>query len=318
MPNRVRVLCNVACYLALFCQIAADGHAQNQASPLKRYADQFEVGKIPRDGFDLYFRTAGSGDPVLILSGGPGDDCDYMLPVAAAVAKHHKAVLLEQRGTGRSLPPYTGAATINLALSLADFEALRTQMKAERWTVIGHSAGGLLAMHYAAVSPEHVAQLILLDSAPVAFSALAAFDDNLLDRLGPEDRARLEALQNENTPQARSDAAAVQSQALFYDRNLGSQLAKELSMAWHADVGHLLGREITPPNYDMRSKLKDYQGNVLVLNGRQDPMDPLMAYETKLAFQHSSLRFIDRAGHFPWFEQPVAFNQALDDFFASK
>lgn len=318
MPNRVRMLRTLTCYFALCFQLAVDGRAQNPITPLKSYAGQFEVGTIPRDGFDLYFRTAGSGEPVLILSGGPGDDCDYMLPVAAAVAKHHKAILLEQRGTGRSLPPRIDGGTINLALSLADFEALRMHMKAERWTVIGHSAGGLLAMHYAAVSSEHVAQLILLDSAPVAFSALAAFDDNLLDRLRLEDRTRLEALQNENTPEARVGAAELQSQALFYNRNLGSQLAKELSMAWHSDVGHLLGREITPPNYDLRPKLNNYKGKVLVLNGRQDPMDPPMGYETKLAFQHSTLRFIDRAGHFPWFEQPVAFNGALEDFFASK
>lgn len=312
------MLQSIACCLALCLHGIADARAQSPASPLASYAGQFEIGKISRDGFDLYFRTAGSGNPVLILSGGPGDDCDYMLPVAAAIAKHHKAVLLEQRGTGRSLPPRIDAATINLALSLADFEALRVYFKAERWTVVGHSAGGLLAMRYAATSPEHVGQLILLDSAPVAFSALAAFDDNLLDRLRLEDRTRLEALQKENTPEARGSAAELQSQALFYDRSLGRQLAKELSLAWHSDVGHLLGREISSPDYDLRPQLKNYPGNVLVMNGRQDPMDPLMGYETKLAFQDSTLRFIDRAGHFPWFEQPVAFNGALEDFFASK
>jgi hypothetical protein len=28
-----------------------------------------------------------------------------------------------------------------------------------------------------------------------------------------------------------------------------------------------------------------------------------MAYETSAAFSHSTLLFVDRAGHFPWFDQ---------------
>jgi proline iminopeptidase len=306
------------CYLALCLLPIESVCAQTSKPSLAAYADQFQTGKISRDGFDLYFRSAGTGDPVLILSGGPGDDCDYMLPVAAAVAKHHKAILLEQRGTGRSLPTRVDASTMSVALSLADYEELRAYLKADHWTVVGHSAGGLLAMRYAIAKPEHVSQLVLLDSAPVSFSALAAFDDNIMDRLHMGDRTKLEAFENQSSPEARGDAAELQSQALFFNRELGSQMGKELSSAWHSDVGHLLGRELTPPNYDLHAQLAAYQGRVLVLNGRQDPMDPLMAYETKLAFQHSTLRFIDRAGHFPWFEQAAAFNQALEDFFASK
>ena len=125
-------------------------------------------------------------------------------------------------------------------------------------------------------------------------------------------------MENQSSSAARASGAVLQSEALFFNRELGNQMARELSSAWHSDVGHLLGREITPPNYDLHSQLAKYQGRVFVLNGRQDPMDPTMAYETKLAFQHSTLRFIDKAGHFPWFEQPEAFNQALDDFLSSK
>jgi pimeloyl-ACP methyl ester carboxylesterase len=47
-------------------------------------------------------------------------------------------------------------------------------------------------------------------------------------------------------------------------------------------------------------------------------MDPLMAYETSAAFRHSTLLFIDRAGHFPWFDQPKEFDKGLGDFLRSK
>jgi proline iminopeptidase len=256
--------------------------------------------------------------PVLILSGGPGDDCDYMLPVASEVAKHAHAILLEQRGTGRSLPPRIDKSTINLTLSLEDFEALRSHLKVERWTIIGHSAGGILAMDYAAAYPEHIDKLVLLDSGPVAFQYLAAFEDNILDRLSLEDRDRLGTLEKEDSQQSRVDMATLETKGLFFDRKIGERLAGELSRAWHADVGHLLGPEITAPGYDLRPRLKDFDRPVLVLHGRQDPMDPWMAYQTSAAWRHATLCFIDRAGHFPWFDRPKEFEKALGDFLNSK
>jgi proline iminopeptidase len=136
---------------------------------LAGYEDQFKTETIPRGGFDLYYRSPGAGEPVLILSGGPGDDCDYMLPVASEIAKYGHAILLEQRGTGRSLPPRIDKSTIDLALYLEDFEALRAHLNVQRWTVVGHSAGGVLAMDYAAAFPDRIDKIILLDTAPVAF-----------------------------------------------------------------------------------------------------------------------------------------------------
>lgn len=304
--------------LAVSAALVGSALAQNTPSPLAGYENQFKTEKIPRAGFDLYYRSLGAGEPVLILSGGPGDDCDYLLPVASEIAKSAHAILLEQRGTGRSLPPQIDKSTIDLALSLEDFEALRAHLNVQRWTVVGHSAGGILAMDYAAAYPDRVDKLILLDTAPVAFQYLTAFEDNVLDRLSLEDRNQLATLEKADSPQSRAAIAKLEAKGLFYDRQLGEQLAGELSSAWHADVGHLLGPEITAPGYDLRPRLKHFDGPVLVLNGRQDPMDPRMAYETSAAFRHSTLLFIDRAGHFPWFDQPKEFDKNLGDFLKSK
>jgi proline iminopeptidase len=275
MFKRYRVL-----WLTLFClSVCATpvGHAyaQHTPSPFAGYENQFQTEKIPRKGFDLYYRSLGSGEPVLILSGGPGDDCDYMLPVASEVAEYAHAILLEQRGTGRSLPPRVDKSTMNLALYLEDFEALRAHLNLQRWTVIGHSAGGILAMDYAAAFPNRIDKLILLDTAPVASQYLVAFQDNILDRLSLADRDRLATSEKANSPGSRAAVATLESKALFFDRKFGEQLAGELSSAWHADVGHLLGEEITAPGYDLRPQLKSFDSPVLVLNGRQDPNGPV-------------------------------------------
>lgn len=291
--------------------------AQSSMAPLIQGQDAFQVEKLSRNGFDLYYRSLGSGEPVLILSGGPGDDCDYLVPLARQIAKYAHVILLEQRGTGRSIPPHVDKNTISLALYLQDYEALRTHLKLQRWTVLGHSAGGLLAMNYAAAYPDRVHNLILLDTAPIASEFLGAFQDNLLDRLSMEERDQFASVQKSNSPESRATIAELQMEGLFYNRKTGKQLAEEMGNAWHSDVGRLLGSEITSPGYDLRARVKDFASPVLVLNGRQDPMDPLMAYKTSASFKHSTLKFIDRAGHFPWFEQPAKVDEAVRQFMDS-
>lgn len=291
--------------------------AQNPepARPATAQTGKFQVDKLPRGNFDLYYRVAGVGRPVVILSGGPGDDCDYLMPVAEDVARSARAILPELRGTGRSLPPIIDQGTISVAAYLEDLEALRAGLRIDRWTVIGHSAGGLLAMRYAVKYPQHVDKLVLLDTVPVASEFLTPLNDNIFDRLSADERDRIMALPQSSSSDAQREVALLQAAVFFFDRKVGAKIVIDIAKTYHADVGRLLGVDLFPPGgYDLRPSLKAFERPVLVLNGRQDPMDPLMASETAAAFKHSTLRFIDRAGHFSWFEQPERFDTTLNAF----
>ena len=312
MAASLRLRWFTLCFIPI-CSAMALAQTPEQTEALS-HGGQFQIGKVPRAGFDLYYRTLGEGEPVLLLSGGPGNDCDYMTAVAEQVAKFGRAILLEQRGTGRSLPPIVDKDTITLALYLEDLEALRKHLNVERWILVGHSAGGLLAMYYAAANSARVDKLVLVDTAPIASEFLRPFDDNMLDRLSTEERNRLATLQKSSAPEARSEIAQLQVGALFFDREVGTRVAAAIGNAWHPAIGRLLGGEMTPPGYDLRGRLKDFDRPVLILNGRQDPMDPLMAYETSVAFKQSTLKFIERAGHFPWMEQEREFDDVLGAF----
>ena len=107
----------------------------------------------------------------------------------------------------------------------------------------------------------------------------------------------------------------MQAEAMFFDRKLGLRIAGEIKRTYHADVARFLGGELFPAaGYDLSDRVAVLDIPVLVLNGRQDPMDTYMAYVTAKAFKHSTLEFVDRAGHFPWFEQPTQFNADLTAF----
>ncbi len=273
-------------------------------------AQEARQEKVRRDGFDLYYRIYGSGPPVAILSGGPGFDCDYMLPVAREVSKTNRAILVELRGTGRSIPSAINAQTVNLKEQIADLEAVRNQLKVNRWTILGHSAGAMLAMHYAAVYPEHVDRLVLVGSPPIVTRFIAAQGDNARMRLLPEE---LRALENPNL--SRAEGIRIALPGSFFDRSKAAEMAAGFKPdSLHEEVMVLLLKELLPPDGDLRPALRGFRRPVLVVAGRQDPLDSGMQYETHLALKNSTLELIPRCGHFPWIEQPEEFYRLVNEF----
>jgi proline iminopeptidase len=276
--------------------------------------------RISRPGFDLWYRTYGTGRPVLVLSGGPGLDCDYLEPVAQELARKNQAILVEQRGTGRSRPPVVDAQTVSVKACLSDLEALRTHLKVERWTVVGHSAGGSLGLFYAAAHPASVEALVLVSAGHVVYEADNAVTDNAFIRLCPGERQQLEELgrSTAGTPDERVAARLrIMTPGYFFDRDKAAGLAAAMKPgSVHADTMRLLMRDMLYPGMDLRPALKDFARPTLVIAGRQDPLDPKVQYELHLALKDSTLELLPRCGHFPWIEQPERFYEAVDRLLA--
>jgi proline iminopeptidase len=109
----------------------------------------------------MYWEQCGcpEGFPVLYLHGGPGDGC---APLCRQLFDpgFYRAVLFDQRGSGRSIP--RGELQDNsTAHLLADIERLRIFLGIERWLVLGGSWGSTLALAYAQAFPQRVCGLIL-------------------------------------------------------------------------------------------------------------------------------------------------------------
>lgn len=276
--------------------------------------------RISREGFDLWYRTYGAGRPVLVLSGGPGLDCDYLEPVAQELAKRSQAILVELRGTGRSRPPVVDAETVSVKTLLADLEALRSHLKLERWTVLGHSAGGSLGLFYAVAHSASVEALVLVSSGHVAWEPDNAVTDNAFMRLCPSERQQLEELSQSTvgTPDERVAARMkLMAPGYFFDRDKAAAMVAAMKPeSFHADTMRLLMRDMLHPGMDLRPALKDFARPTLVIAGRQDPLDPKVQYDIHLALKGSTLELIPRCGHFPWIEQPERFYEAVDRLLA--
>src|SRR5439155_18299146 len=99
--------------LATACLLNLTGAVQADLAPAQQ---SLVDGKIARDSAVLFYTIVGtSGDYVLVLSGGPGEDIRSMQGVADELGIKYRCIMWEQRGTGRSKLPRYDASTINLA-----------------------------------------------------------------------------------------------------------------------------------------------------------------------------------------------------------
>ena len=109
----------------------------------------------------IYYEQCGSptGQPVIMLHGGPGAGCSAKMR-RFHDPKHYHIVLFDQRGCGRSLPD--GCLEENTTRHLIeDIERLRTLLKIEKWQAFGGSWGSTLALTYAVTHPMRVTSLVL-------------------------------------------------------------------------------------------------------------------------------------------------------------
>jgi proline iminopeptidase len=117
-------------------------------------------------GQRVYWECCGNpiGKAALYLHGGPGSGCTpgqrhFFDPSL------YRAVLFDQRGSGRSRPlanDLSADLSVNTTAHLvADIEVLREFLRVDRWTILGLSWGTTLALAYAQAYPHRVRALVL-------------------------------------------------------------------------------------------------------------------------------------------------------------
>jgi len=275
---------------------------------------------LSRPDLTLHYKDYGQGEPVLILMGGPGFSGEGMEPVAQMIAKRARAIVPDQRGSGGSIPKE--ANQITLDATLADFEALRISLGFEKWTVWGCSWGGMLALDYASKFPSSIKGLILADSGGPSYAFAKAFSDNMRARMSADDiSAQRYWSQPDVVAKDPMRAAIERIRAMlpsqFYDRSKAHQAIAILEAGrehYNPEVDGLLS-----PAYDEGAParieaLKKVDIPTLIIHGRQDPMPASVALENQKLIKGSRLVWLERSGHWPWIEQPEAFEKALFEF----
>src|SRR6266508_2224355 len=114
---------------------------------------------VPVDGGSLEVLVGGSGSPVLCEAPHP------VMPEVTApcgpLAGLGRVVRVSPRGVGGSTP-WRGPRDATIEQLADDLEAVRAGLSLGPWVVVGHSAGGFVALEYARRHPAATAGLVLV------------------------------------------------------------------------------------------------------------------------------------------------------------
>src|SRR5580692_4428360 len=168
--------------------------------------------KINRDEVDIFYEVHGSGPP-LLLTHGYSSTSEMWQGQIEALSKHHKLVLWDMRGHGRSDYPSDPAA-YSEALTVADMGALLDEVGANRAIVGGLSLGGYMSLAFYRAHPERVRALLIIDTGP-GFKKDDARDawnrraHDTGDRFEREGLAVLKSLSRERSTVSHRDASGL-------------------------------------------------------------------------------------------------------------
>jgi proline iminopeptidase len=142
--------------------IPSAGQAAAQSSPVI-YSQQ--EGFVDAHGVLIYYKSLGTGEPLVVLHGGPGASHDYFLPYLLPLARTHRLIFIDERGSGRS-QRLEDASLYTVEAMVEDIEDVRVALNLGKISLLGHSCGGVLAQAYALKYQQNLSHLILNSTFP--------------------------------------------------------------------------------------------------------------------------------------------------------
>jgi haloacetate dehalogenase len=130
--------------------------------------DGFTLERVDVGEVELRVRHGGRGLPVVLLHGHPRTHTTWHA-VAPRLAGRFRVVLPDLRGYGEStLPPDRADHSQSSKRAMAgDVVELMRRLGHERFAVVGHDRGSLVAFRLAMDHPDRVTELVVMDGLPV-------------------------------------------------------------------------------------------------------------------------------------------------------
>ena len=253
----------------------------------------------------LYYEEHGSGPP-LILSAGLGGSGGYWAPNLDALAAHHRVILYDHRGTGRSDPALPASVTIDDMAR--DVIALLDGMEIGRADLVGHALGGIIGLALARIAPERLGKLVVVNGwAKTDPFTLRCFD------------ARLRIL-NDGGAQAYLEAQPIFLFPATWISENGERLEREAA----GHLAHFQGEETLKKRiaaiaaFDASSWIGSLTTPALALASRDDMLAPWTASERLAAANDNiTLSLMKWGGHACNVTDPDTFNRVVLDFLRS-
>ncbi|HEY5858026.1 MAG TPA: proline iminopeptidase-family hydrolase [Aldersonia sp.] len=286
--------------------------------------DQRE-GTVPFRGYRTWYRIVGDLPsapdrlPLLVLHGGPGAPHNYLDDLAALADDGFTVVFYDQLGCGESDHP-DDESLWTMSTFVYEIAAVRDGLGLDRIHLLGHSAGGWLALEYALGRPAGLAGLVLADTC-ASIPAYAAVTRRLMESL-PTDVH--EVIDRHEAAGTTDDPEYVQATMVYYGRWLcrldpwPNHLLASYS-SWNEDVyATMFGT-----NWNVTGNLKDWDVTdrlgeldlpVLVTSGVYDEMTPELIAPLVDGIRGAESVVFQNSAHLPMVEEPQRFREVVGSF----
>lgn len=252
------------------------------------------------------------------MHGGPGMDHTSLLGLRPC-ADEHTLIFYDHRCNGRS----TGVEVTTMTWEnlTADAEALRQALGYDRWAVLGHSFGGMVALEYALRYPDSLSHLLLADTCGDT-SWVQKNAPEILARRGYSPAAVQAARRFFNGQLAPEEvfSTAMKFARAYNYRGSRSTLALQAFARPKAQMrpeAHVFGFGQLLSGWSVMDRLGDIKAPTLILAGRDDFQFP-PEHQAILAdrIPNAQLTLIERAGHNAPMERPDEVVEIIRRFLA--
>ena len=291
-----------------------------------------QEGFVDARGILMYYTSIGNGKPLVIVHGGPGASHDYFLPYLLPLARSHRIVFIDERGSGKS-EKLEDASGYTVEAMVEDVESVRTALDLGKIDLLGHSYGGVLAQAYALKYQENLEHLILCST----FHSTKAMNEvfrRMLEKMAPELRSRIQKMESaglyghgkefEKNRYTDDYMTAAWGEGYFpylyqnhpdpnYSATAAGNMSWDLYRAmWGSNGEYVIDGNLTSVEY--AGRLGTLTVPTLITAGDNDECSPALAREMNALIPGSKLVILPRSGHMTFVDQPGMFIRTINDF----
>jgi proline iminopeptidase len=325
-PLRLALALTLAVSLAT---LSATSRAQSTVYPQQE-------GFVDAHGVLIYYTAFGNGSPLLVVHGGPGADHTYFLPYVLPLARTHRLIFIDERGSGRSERLHD-ASLYAVEAMVEDVEDVRIALHLGKISLLGHSYGGVLAQAYALKYQQNLSHLILNITFPstrqmneVLAQEKAQMPPEKLRRLNELEQAGLfgkgEAWEHGRYTEEYEKLAWGPGYFPFlsgarpdatYDPVGGAPTNWELYRAMWGEHGEFV-IDGNLKSVEYVDRLPTIHVPTLIMAGDHDECNPSLSREMHDKIAGSELVILPNSGHMNFVDQPDLWQKSVEDFLGDK
>lgn len=270
-------------------------------------------------GGKIWYRVVagGSGTPVILVHGGPGNSSVYLKSLEALRAER-TVVRYDQLGAGYSDVVHD-TSLFNIRHFVEELELLRRHLALEHVHLYGHSWGATLALEYFRAHPEHVASLILAGET-LDIPAFGANIRNLFQAM-PDSMSRAVRLRLTGAPfDSTAFRAAMREFRSHFSRSPVTVEADSLTSLTNPEIAaYMMGTSPFAPsgtlgNYDATPFLRQIKVPVLFIVGEFDVAGPEIVRKHAKLTPGARFVIIPNAGHHVQWDNAPATTDSVRSF----